>query len=242
MSRKSKGWIFPVLAIAAATSGAMSDDHIWIMGAAILAGGTLVAYLIVELAKPAWRQWRLRHPCKVYFNIMTPKEGEVPYVLRDSRGHFLKELVLPPNTETEIELIYVPKVPFFESELNFGCESDVEGKPYAIERFIRYPMPGKGKAHWIPGTDETDTLDRHKFYHVIRNKPRNTGTHFIVGFKLKTEVVGVFPTKLYFLTNEREGSADLTIRVEERPTTSMKCAVKSHGECYVYPTVRLPPL
>jgi len=218
----------------------MLDGPFAILGG-LAATVTLAAYLFIELVKPAWRRHQLRHPCHVYFNIMRPNEGDVPYVQREGKSHHLKELVLPPNYETEIELIYLPKLAFFESEIAFGCEIDnPDGKPYAFECFHRFAMPGKGKAHWIPGVDEGHTLTRHKFYSITRNKPRNTGTHFIVGFKFRTEKVGVFPMKLYFLTNEIEGSADLTVRVEERPTTSMKCYVKEHGECYVYPTVRLP--
>jgi hypothetical protein len=224
------------------TLAAISDDHAWIVAAAILAGATLVAYLVVEVGLRAFRRSRLKHPCDVYFNIMRPNEGEVVYVRREGKSHHLKELVLPPNCEVEIELIYLPRLEFIESEIAFGCEvEDPEGKPYAVECFSRFSMPGKGKDRWVPGVDEGHTLTRHKFYQIIRNRARNTGTHRIVGFKFRTERVGVWPMKLFFMTPEVEGEADLIVRVEDRPTTSMKCYVKEHGECYVYPTVDLPP-
>jgi hypothetical protein len=220
----------------------MSDDHIWIVAAAVLAASTFVVYGLVEVVGPAIRRYRLRHPCHVYFNIMRPNEGEVSYVQREGKSHHLKELTLPPNSEVEIELIYLPKLEFFESEIMFGCEVESpEGKPYAFECFHRFNMPGKGKDRWIPGFDEGHSLTRHKFYHIVRNRTRNMGTHRIVGLKFRTEKPGIWPMKLYFIMPELEGSADLTVRVEERPKTSMKCYVKEHGECYVYPTRRLPP-
>jgi hypothetical protein len=229
------------IALGGGAASTMLDGPFAIAGG-IAATVTLAAYIFVEVAKPAWRRCRLRHPCHVYFNIMRPNEGEVPYVQRDGKSHHLKELVLPPNCEVEIELIYLPKLEFFEAEISFGCEiDDPDGKPYAFECFNRFAMPGKGKGQWIPGVDEGHSLTRHKFYHIVRNRPRNTGTHRIVGVKFRTEKVGVFPMKLYFLTNEVEGEADLTVRVEERPQTSMKCQLKEHRGCYVYPTPRLPP-
>jgi len=237
-----RGSAFSIAASAAAGIAVMSKDHIWIVAAAILAGLTLVAYCLKEMILPRIRRYRLRHPCHVYFNIMRPNEGDVSYVQRQGKSHHLKELVLPANCEVEIELIYLPKLDFFESELLFGCEvENPDGKPYAFECFDRFAMPGRGKGHWIPGVDQGHTLNRHKFYHIARNRSRNVGTHRVVGFKFRTEQIGVWPMKLYFLTSEIEGSADLTVRVEERPTTSMKCYVKEHGECYIHPTVRLPP-
>jgi len=219
----------------------MLDGPFAILGG-IAAATTLVAYLFIEFVKPRWRRYRLRHPCHVYFNIMRPDEGEVPYVQRDGKSHHLKELTLPPNCEVEIELIYLPKLEYFESEIMFGCEvENPDGKPYAFECFHRFNMPGKGKDHWIPGVDEGHSITRHKFYQIVRNRPRNTGTHRIVGFKFRTEKVGIWPMKLYFIMPELEGSADLTVRVEERPQTSMRCQLNEHGECYVYPTPRLPP-
>lgn len=244
MPRKSKGWIFLIFAAMAAGMAAMSQDHAWIVAAALLAAGTFVAYGCVEMLWPIIRRYRLRHPCHVYFNIMRPDEGEVPYVQRDGKSHHLKELTLPPNCEVEIELIYLPKLEYFESEIMFGCEtgqSSPDGKPYAFECFHRFNMPGKGKDLWIPGVDEGHSITRHKFYQIVRNRPRNVGTHRIIGFKFRTEKVGVWPMKLYFIMPELEGSADLTVRVEERPQTSMKCQLKEHRECYVYPAVRLPP-
>ncbi len=212
----------------------MNPDHGWIVAAAFLAGSTLLAYVFVEMIWPAVRHYRLRHPCRVYFNIPGLRERKIEYLRQDDRTHHTKELTLPPNAEFEIEIIYTPKLIFHEDSIAFGCESPLDGKPYASERFDRFTIVGK--SHWIPGKDDGHTLNRHKFFQIARGKTRNLKTHFIVGFKLKTEKVGVWPMKVFFITDEVEGSADLTIRVEERPTYSCRCFIKNHGECYVYPT------
>ncbi len=215
----------------------MSDDLWWIVGAAVLAGLTFVAYAWVEGLQPLIRRYRLRHPCRVYFNIPGPDETRIAHSQQDERGHRTRELTLPPNAEVEIEIIYVPKLAFHEIRFAFGCPFGIEGKPYAFEAFHRFTV--QGKSHWKPGEDEGHKTDRHKFYEWKRDEKRNTGTDFLVGFKLRTEKVGVWPMKVFFVTDEVEGSADLTIRVEDKPTTSSKCMI--HRDCYVYPSIRLPP-
>jgi hypothetical protein len=233
MSAKSKSWLFPVVAITAAVVAAMSQDHVWVVAAALLAGGTFAAYLIVEAILPAIRKHRLKHPCEVHFNVIGRHEGEITYAIQDDRTHHVDELVLPANSEIPIEIIYLPKLPFYETKLAFGCEGNIEGKPYATECFSRFNL--KGKSQWIPGVDDGHYLTRHKFYQMDREQHRNTGTHRVVGFKLKTENVGVFDARVYFMTDEVEGSAKLTIRVEEKPKTTVRCIIKDHWDCYVYP-------
>jgi hypothetical protein len=215
----------------------VSDGFFSILGG-IAAAVTLALYAAIEVVKPAWRRRQMRHPCHVWFNIMGPSEGKISYAIQDGRPHHVRELVLAANSEIEIEVIYTPKLAFYESTLAFGCEGDSPGKPYATERFTRFVLEGKGKSQWIPGVDESDTIDRHKFYWIKRHEVRNIGTHFIIGYKLKTQSAGIFPMKVFFTTDEFEGSADLSIRVEERPNTPMQCAVKEHYDCYVYPLDR----
>ena len=223
-----------MLAIALGAEGAsMTLDGVFAIVGGVAATITLAAYLLIEVVKPWMRRRRMKHPCEANFNIISRSEGEITYAIQEDRGHQVKELVLPSQSEIPIEVIYLPKVAFFEESIAFGCEGEIEGKPYAIECFNRYTL--MGKSQWIPGVDEGHTLNRHKFYQIVRKKPRNLGTHVLVGFKLKTENVGVFPMRLYFITDEVEGSADLTIRVEDNPKTPMQCVVKDHWDCYVYP-------
>jgi hypothetical protein len=72
----------------------------------------------------------------------------------------------------------------------------------------------------------------HDYYHVARDVPRNTGTHFGTVFKLQTRAPGIYPVTLSFL----EGvSKRLTIRVEDKPKTPMRCYMRGHVGCFVRP-------
>ena len=179
------------------------------------------------------RRWRLRHPCEVDFLILPRDQGSHAYAIQDNKEHRVKELILPPNGVFEIEIIYLPKLPFFESKVAFGCEKVDPGKPYAIERFNRFIE--SGKSHWVPGHDPEDALTRTKMYWAKREEHRPIGTGIILGFKLKTKNVGTYPMILAFVTDEVEGSAMLTIRVEDPAKTPMVCCKKGHSKCFVYP-------
>jgi hypothetical protein len=222
------------IAVAAGVSSTTLDGPFAILGG-IAASATLIAYLIIEVIRPAWRRHVLRYPCHVHFNVIGRHEGEITYAIQDDRTHHTKEIVLPANSEVAIEVIYLPKVPFFEESIAFGCEGKNDGKPYAFEFFNRYTILGKSR--FVPGEDDGHVLNRHKFYQIVRKKPRNTGTHVVLGFKLKTEKLGIFSARLYFFTDEVEGRADLTIRVEEKPTTLARCVLPDHYDCYVYPNI-----
>jgi hypothetical protein len=223
-----------MLAIAPSVeAGSLTHDGLFAIIGGVAATVTLGAYPFIEVIKPARRRRQSRHPCNVYFSIMPATEGKIDYAIQDERGHHVKELVLSENSETDIELVYIPKLPFYESKIAFGCESGIEGKPYAFECFDRFTI--KGETHWIPGRDHGHSLNRQKFYQIVRHEHRNVGTDFVVGFRLKTEKPGLFPMKIFFFTDEVEGSGDLTIRVEEKPRTPMQCARKEHWDCYVYP-------
>ena len=197
----------------------------------ITAAAVLFLYVFVEFIKPIWRRRELRHPCYVWFNIISTSEGKIDYAAQDDRVHHVKELVLPTHSEVPIEIIYLPRIAYFEVEFAFGCETDVKGKPYAFECFSRFVTAGK--SHWTPDKDEGHYVNRHQFYWIVRNRHRSPGTHRVVGFRVRTEIAGVFPAKVYFMTDEIEGSADLTIRVEDYPRTLMRCS--SHGGCLVNP-------
>jgi hypothetical protein len=69
--------------------------------------------------------------------------------------------------------------------------------------------------------------------------PYAVGTHRVLTFRVQTRDLGVYPFQISFVTDEIEGSAELTIRVEDRPTTRMRC--HSHIGCWVRPNTASPP-
>jgi hypothetical protein len=186
--------------------------------------------------RPIWRRFRLRNPCEVHFAIRPLQQATLDYIFQDDQGHRVKELVVPANQLVEIEIGYEPKIAFYEAELIFGCDGDDATKPFATECINR--LIAVGKSHWIPGEDEGHWRDRHKCYHVLRNKPRAVGTHIAVGFMLQTGAPGTYPANVSFLTNEMDRTVSLKIRVEDKPHTRMRCHEKGHLGCYVRPMVK----
>lgn len=187
---------------------------------------------------PLQRRIRLRRPCRAHFVIRELERVPLPYVVQDSDMHQVRELVLPANSCVDIEIGYFPSIHFHEVAFIFACEGKEGDRPFAKERFTRFVKVGKSR--WVPGTDATDTVDVHNYYHVSRDAPRNIGTHFVTGFRLQTLGAGIYSVTLTFLTDEVEGvSKRLTIRVEDKPKTRMRCYMRGHLGCFVRP--RIPP-
>jgi hypothetical protein len=119
----------------------------------------------------------------------------------------------------------------------FGIDGEMHAKPLALERFTRFITDGKGKNRWVPGVDASDSLDRKGNYHYDSAMPgRAVGSCYTMGFKIKTRSEGVFKAWLGFLTDEVDGSATLTLRIENRPRTRMVC--RNHKGCRLRPAYR----
>jgi hypothetical protein len=197
----------------------------------------IAAFLVllwVQFGRPWRRYLRLKHPCEVHFQIRALENRSQPYAKQDQLGHRVKELVLPTYSEVEIELGCVAKLPFTEKHQVFTCEGDRDKKPYATEWIVHFVETGRKRG--MPGKDDGHSIDVHKGYHRKTDQARNLGTHFVTGFKLYTRAPGRYKTKLFFLTDEREGVAELSILVEEAPETCMPC--DAHWECSVTPNPR----
>jgi hypothetical protein len=209
--------------------------HPWGMFAAWAGIIAAIGFLWVNFGRPYRRHLRLKHPCEVHFQIRAVSNRVQPYARQDSLGHRVRELVLPANSEVEIEIGCVPKLAFSEKEQIFGCEGDLDKKPYAKEWIVHFVERGMNRG--IPGVHDGHTLNVHKGYHRRTDTTRNVGTHFVTGFRLVTRAPGRYKTQLFFITDEREGVADLTIVVEDSPETCMVC--DQHWECGITPA-RIP--
>ena len=209
----------------------------WEVLAGITAATVLAVSLYVDFIRPQIRKRRLKHPCKAYFHIRELRHGELGYALQDDRAHNVKELVLPSNSLVEIEVSYYPRINFNVEETVFGCEGDRASKPEAEMRVTRFIE--KGKSEWIPGIDDSDTINRKGYYHVrARFAARAIGSCYTMGFKLRTKNPGIYKASLGFVTDEIDGTADdLQIRVEDKPSTRMRCT--EHWGCRIRP-IRMP--
>jgi hypothetical protein len=166
-----------------------------------------------------------------FFTILPLHQVRLDHVLQDDAAHHVKELVVPANSIIEIEIESVAKTTFHDDSWTFGCDGADDAKPYAIERFDR--LIDIGKRNWIPGKDEGYSLDRHKYLRIPTDRTRSKGARLQLGLKLQTRAEGVYPANLFFFTDEGTRAAHLTIRVEDRPRTKMKCI--AHWGCYVTP-------
>jgi hypothetical protein len=227
-----------ILAIAMASTAVTSvEEGPSAKAAAIFAASGVVLYVLKEIILPWRRKSKLKHPCDVRFVVRGMQHATLNYVVQDDETHRLKELVLPANSIVDVEIGYIPQLPFFLIQMVFGCEGDEHAKPFVLECFDRFTEAGKDR--WAPGRDDGHTRDIHKYYHIVRNQARSVGTHYVLGFKIQTRGVGVYPTKVSFITDEIEGEAELMIRVEEKPTTRMRCSAKGHFGCFVRPNIFL---
>jgi hypothetical protein len=211
----------------------------WSMIAAFLAGGSLLVAGHSQILRPWLRRRKLRRPFRAYFLVTSL--GRLPpldYVLQDDEEHFVKELVVPPDSEIPIQIVLEPRVSFLQRELYFGCDEHLtdEKKPRAIEYFVPFVVKG------VRGQGKPDAahpghyIDYNGFYHV-REDYLYTKDARVIGFKLVTGATGSYPAQIFTQTDDVRGRADLKIKVEQPPKTKMRCFMKGHRSkgCFVTP-------
>ena len=142
---------------------------VWVGAAAF------IVLLWVQFGRQWRRHLRLKHPCDVHFQIRSISNRVQQYARQDELGHRVRELVLPSFSEVEIEIGCEAKLAFNEKEQVFGCDGDIDKKPYPTEWIVHFVETGKKTA--VPGVDEGHYIDVHKNYHRTTDRARNLGTH-----------------------------------------------------------------
>jgi hypothetical protein len=173
--------------------------------------------------------------------ISALNQRTISHAVQDSREHYVQELTLAANSTVEVELGYQSSITFDASEIYFGCNEqnnlDIGNKPLMksyCNRFIE-----RGEPEESPETHpETNYADHHKFYHL--RKPRTIAKNevYSIGCKVETRQVGRYEFKLFFIGEEVGGIKNrLFIRVEDRPTTRMRCVSPEHRwtGCFIQP-------
>jgi hypothetical protein len=230
----------------ATVGGAMATmlEGPWAIGgaiAAIVAAGIVIVSAGYEfILQPIWRRRKLKKPCEMWFAIPSLAQRKIDYAVQDLREHNVEELTLAANSQFEIEVLYRPIIGFVASEIYFGCDSQdyrhIETKPIIksfCSRFIE-----RGTNEESPETHpDTNYADRHKYYHI--RKQRNAARHEIysIGFKIQTREVGRYEFKLFFIGEEVGSANRLFIRVEDRAVTRMRCVHRDHRwtGCFIQP-------
>jgi len=196
----------------------------WELIAALAAAAVLILSTWEVLLSPLVRRRRLKHPCDAYFHIRPLEKGGLPYVIQDDRAHRVKQLVLPSNSLVEIEVAYIPKIPFNVMETVVQCDGDFYSKPLVEERIAPFVLSGE-----VPA-GPTYVNREGGFHYASRYSGRAEGSCYSVGFMVRTRKPGVYPAWLGFLTDEIDGEArGLTLRVEAEPSIRMRCI--EHRRC-----------
>jgi hypothetical protein len=216
------------------------DSWRWPIIGAFLSAGSLLIIAHTQIFRPWLRRRKLKRPFRAHFLITPSKLFPLSYVVQDGDDeHYVKELVVPPNSEISIQIVLEPRLSFMQHEIYFGCDESLadEKKPRAIEYFVpfvREGVRGRGK----PDVDHPGHYtDYHGFYHVRENYLYTKDCR-IIGFKLQTGAIGIYSTQVYTLTEDVRGRVDLIIRVEDPAKTKMRCHLKKHRwrRCFVMPS------
>jgi hypothetical protein len=210
----------------------------WPMIGAFLAGGSLLLIGHTQIIRPWLRRRKLRQPFRAYFLVTSLGRFPLDYILQDDHEHYVKELVVPPNSEVPIQVVLEPRVSFLQRELYFGCDEHLvdKEKPRATEYFVPFVIEG------VRGRGKPDAghpghyIDYNGFYHVREDYLYTKDTR-VIGFKLVTGAIGIYPAQIFTQTDDVRGRADLTIKVERPAKTKMRCVMKAHRSkgCFVVP-------
>ena len=190
--------------------------------------------------QPRLRRIDLKRPCIAWFEIARSSQRLVSYAEQDDREHGVYELTLPANAELEIEILYRSKTSFVASELYLGCGDqdyrDLDRKPEV--KAICYPLIELGITRETPKTNpEVNAIDRHKFYHIRRQKNITANETYSLGCEIHTREPGRYEFQMFFVGDE-VGSIQnkLFIQVQRRPFTKMRCI--DHATCFINPSVK----
>lgn len=201
----------------------------WPIASAGFSAAALWLLLHVQVVRPWCRRRKLSRPFRAYFLIPSLRHFPLNYVLQDERAHFVKELVVPPNSEISIQIVLEPRLSFMQHELYFGCDESLmdENKPRATEWFVPFVREGVRRSGKPDAQHPGHYTDYNGFYHVRENFLYTRDTR-VIGFKLLTGASGTYSAQIYTVTDDVRGRADLFIRVEHPATTKMRCYNKGH--------------
>jgi hypothetical protein len=227
----------------AAISGAWAamQEWPWPIISAVLSGTVVSLIVYTQIIRPWWRRQKLRRPFEAYFLITSLGRFPLNYVLQDDNEHYVKELVVPPNSEIAVQIVLEPTVSFMQHELYFGCGEHLvdANKPCATEYFVPFVVKG------VRGSGKPDAahpghyIDYNGFYHVRENYLYTKDTR-VIGFKLQTKAPGIYAAQIFAVSDDVRGRADLTIRVEQPVRTKMRCHMEAHQVrgCFITPRLK----
>ena len=110
----------------------------------------------------------VKRPFKAHFVITSRGRFTLNYIVQDDKEHFVRELVVPANTEVPIQIALEPRLSFLEHEIYFGCDESLvdENKPRAIEWFVPFIREGVRRSGKPDAEHPGHYTDYNGFYHV----------------------------------------------------------------------------
>jgi hypothetical protein len=215
---------------------ALSDskvDHYLLVVSTVFVILTTVAYCLREFIYPFYRRWRLKEPARAYFIITSKDRFNLQYAVQDEREHRLKILVLPSHThDLLLHLVLEAKLDYVQSHLEFVFEGE-GAKP--LFNYWYHPFVKTGTSTKKPGEDPGHYIDYHDNYHIDAVSQIVKGQWRTSAFKITTRDPGIYYLKVCIPADGVDGIAEgtkgamgLRVRVEDHPTTNMKCL--EHGD------------
>jgi hypothetical protein len=222
-----------VSAIAAAGVAAWSEDHIWVVIAALCAAGSLAFYLAKDIIKP-FLHWRIlkKRPIDSYFIIEDKHKYHLGYLHQDDRSHKTLDLTVPSHRDDiYIQLIMQARTAFTLSHLVFGFDG-LRGKyPFIKHYSLGFIKVGISDRH--PGEWPSHYIDHHDRYHITDTTFYPKKQWKTVGFKITTRHPGVYRGRLELSVDGVEFTDYVNLYVEEEPERIMRCV--DHKDCFIRP-------
>jgi hypothetical protein len=178
--------------------------------------------IYVYFFKPNLRHRKLKQPIEAHFTIRDSRRSISGREVSKGDPHHVRQLTLRSNRTIDIEVGLYPKIPISVDEIVLSC-GDSKDAPLIKKRISQYVKTGAR-----PSTK--DDYQSNGAYHARVDRKFNVGTHYVMGFRLRTRGAGRYPVSLALLTDEIEGNYEgLEILVEDTPSTQMLCHAKEHG-------------
>lgn len=224
--------------------GQLTSELPWTIGGAI-AAAIAAAAAVTPLVHSYSRRRKLKRPCKAWFAIPSSSQRLLDYIVQDSNEHYVEELTLSPHSEFDIEVLYRPTVDFTASVIYFGCGkqdyNDLETKPI-IKSLCNFFIERGNKEESPESHPDANSTDRHKYYHIRRQKNLARGETYPIGFRIQTREVGVYAFHMCFVSEEvGELTNKLLVRVEGQAVSKMGCIYPGHTRCLVQAQLRCLP-
>jgi hypothetical protein len=208
----------------------MGGDFWWIT--ALLTSCALALTIWVNFVRPKLRLVKLKHPVEAHFTIRDSRQSISDRDVSQGDSHHVRRLVLPSMQKggVLVEIGFWPRIALHVNQIVISFEGDFSSRPLILER----------TDHYVTSGARPSTARDHSAGHAYRawvDNDWDTGTHRVIGFKIKTKKPGLYPVHLDLITNETTGTfVDLEILVEDTPSTQMSCHAKNHGRnCLVRP-------